>query len=115
MAMGVSGPFEAWFVKGAGYTYSIELAGIGTILQGYDTKVAWSVDGMRGPRLLSGGDQKYKQNTKMLLMQNFQLNIPIRKRLEWKNALVKMLISSRQQKTERMNPRRFSFQRAVVC
>lgn len=53
-AMDVHGSMESWSAKPDKHISSIEMGGFGKIVTGFDGKVAWMVQPMVGPRILSG-------------------------------------------------------------
>lgn len=55
-AMGVNGKMETFQVSPDRALTRVTIEGVGEMLQGYDGKVAWSVNPMEGPRLLEEGE-----------------------------------------------------------
>lgn len=55
VGMGMAGTFELLQAKPSSMLMTIELAGVGTIRQGFDGEVAWSTNPMMGPMLIDGG------------------------------------------------------------
>jgi len=55
-AMGMEGPMELWTAKPDLRVSSVELGAFGTVLAGYDGKVAWMTQPMIGARLLKDNE-----------------------------------------------------------
>lgn len=53
-AQGVSGSVEVLQARPAQFRMTVEIQGIGQVMQGSDGKIAWSVDPMSGAQLLTG-------------------------------------------------------------
>jgi hypothetical protein len=58
---GISGPFEVFAAKPNKMTSKATLAGLGDFIEGYDGKIAWSVNPSTGPMLAQGKELEQKK------------------------------------------------------
>ena len=50
----ISGTLDVWVIRDHGTKTIIEINGLGKTEQGYDLSMAWSINPMQGPRIITG-------------------------------------------------------------